>query len=1125
LVFGANAGDSVQVAITSGSTLAVIPAIGGPANINIASGTLLVASGFGAGDVSIAGGAGFGGAGTVSGTVTAENGASLKAGMSDAGVAETLLLQGGLVLGSSASDIIQIDVSANKTLHIAVPLTGQGKLEKSGEGVLRLAGGNAGYTHALTVAGGNMVIDNGIGSSFVDVADGAAFGGAGAVSGSLSLGAGATLLVGAPGATAGDAAGRTLTVNGDFIFGAGGTLAFDLLKKGELGAGISTSLSLGAGQVFSGAADAYTINLQNILTGAYDLGNIGWLADSGSAAIKVGGNELGGRQSAWLEKDGGGNLILHADAGSSMKLSWMGVSPSWNTEHADWAVPSGSISFGSGDMVYFDSETDAGHEASRDIAISGASIITSGMEVSGTGNYRFSGAAIVTDRDTASEELEAEATGKLVKKGGGVLTLANTGANNFKGGVELEGGVLELAGTGALGANNLTITGLDTVLRFNSAGVTTTGTLDVDNHALTLDAALDGTLGGVITGTNTLLKTGPAMLTLDAAHAGAVEINEGVLRVGAGNSLADNAVAIAAGATLDLQLQNDILRTFSGEGNIEIGNTTLTVDNAGEITFAGSFSGSGNMVKTGTADLVLSGSSRHEGGTRVSAGRLLVTNMDALGAGIATVDAESDAVLEFNQVAGVRATAIIGGGTVDVSDSRLVFSGNNIISRLRLSGSTVLTVAGTGALGGAGANIIVGNDSMLRVANRATNPDAILANNITIAQGGALLFSSGTAPGKLELAGTLDFQTGATVGFDGAIASGIYVLATTNGIPNAPEYLASQHGMDVTFATNDNTLSVLAINQSASPSKDAALTFDAMVATMTAVYNRISESFLLPVTERQPGNVLNDMWFKGIASRADYETAGGRIGHTDETHVIVAGYDGLVNERYLLGLYAGATDGKMDAANKSHTDMQHQFGGAYGALRLGCFYAGIDGTAGWMQADSVRAEGDGEARGSHDAEYWGASAEIGFIIKSWKNAVLKPGLALHGMNIKMKNFKEHGPGALRVDAFSEHVVQSLLNLQATQKFRMFGRASMLDVMIGWRQTVHDSNLDVVASFATSPGNPVVLPNPGYARGGFAAGLGLRANLSRHGVFGLGYDYEVAPARSRHTLALSMRWLW
>jgi outer membrane autotransporter protein len=363
------------------------------------------------------------------------------------------------------------------------------------------------------------------------------------------------------------------------------------------------------------------------------------------------------------------------------------------------------------------------------------------------------------------------------------------------------------------------------------------------------------------------------------------------------------------------------------------------------------------------------------------------------------------------------------------------------------------------------------------------------------------------------------------VGFDGAIASGIYTLVTAGSISNAPEYLSSQHGMDVAFATNDNTLSVLAINQSANPSKDAALTFDAMIATMTAVYNRISESFLLPVTERQQGNVLNDLWFKGIASRADYETTGERIGHTDETHGIVAGYDGLVNERYLLGLYAGATDSKMDAPNKSHTDMQHQFGGVYGALRFGCFYAGIDGTAGWVQADSVRAEGDGEARGSYNAEYWGASAEIGFIIKSWKNAVLKPGFALHDMSIQMKNFKEHGPGALRVDAFTGHVLQSLLHLQAVQKFRMLGRASMFDVMLGWRQTIHDSNPDVIASFAASPENSVVLANPGYARGSFVAGLGIRANLSRHGMFGLGYDYEVASARSRHTLALTLRWLW
>ncbi len=1125
LIMGVNAGDFVQAAITDGSMLTLAATVSGPATVNITSGTLLAANGFGAGGISIASGAAFGGAGTVSGEVAAEGGAGITAGASGAGVAETLLLQGGLKLGNTAGDIIQADIATNKTLHVAVPLAGPGKLQKSGVGTLRLEGNNAGYTHDLTVGGGSVIVDDGIGSSFIDVASGAAFGGAGVVSGSLALGTGAILIVGAPGATADGPAGRVLAFNGDFSFGSGGTLAFDLLKKGGLDTGISTSLLLGAGQNFSGSADTYTINLGNLFTGVYNLGNIGYLADSGSAAIKVGGNELSGRQNAWLEKDASGNLILHTDAGSSMKLRWTGVSASWNTQDAEWTVTSGSMAFGAGDMVYFDSVTDAGREASRDIAIVGASMITSGMEVSGTGDYRFSGAAIVTDKDAASEELEAEATGKLVKKGGGVLTLANTGVNNFKGGVALEGGVLELASAGALGAGNLTITGSDTVLRFNSAGVATTGTLAIGSHALTIETILDGTLGGVITGTSALQKTGTATLTFAAAHAGAIAINEGTLRVGLGNTLANNAVTIAAGATLDLQLQDDTLRIFSGDGNIKIGNTALTLDNAEEIIFAGSFSGSGNIIKVGNGDLILSGSNRHEGGTRVSAGRLVVSNLDALGSGIATVDAAPDVVLEFRQVVGMRGIAIIGGGAVDVIGSQLAFSGDNIISRLRLDGSSLLTAASAGALGGAGADIAIGGGSALRVANRSINPAAILANNITINEGGTLLFASGTAPGKLELAGTLDFQTGAKVGFDGPIASGIYTLATTSGIPNAPEYLPSQHGMDVTFATNDNTLSVLAMNQSANPSKDAALTFDAMIATMTAVYNRISESFLLPVTERQAGRVLNDLWFKGIASRADYETTPGQIGHSDETYGIVAGYDGLVNERYLLGFYAGATDSKLDTANKGHADAQHQFGGVYGAFRLGCFYAGIDGSAGWVQADSRRVEADGEARGSYDAEYWGASAEIGFIINTWKNAVFKPGFGVHGMSIKMKNFKEHGPGALRVGAFNEHVLQSLLNLQVAQKFRMLGRASMLDVMIGWRQTLHDSNPDVIASFAASPENSVVLANPGYARGSFVTGLGIRTSISRHGVLGLGYDYEVASARARHTLSLTMRWLW
>lgn len=1125
ITFGSSAGDTVQAAITSGRTLLIGAAVTGPANINITSGNLLVANAISTGNITVASGAGFGGAGTIGGEVSAGNGATITAGAAVAAIEETLTLQGGLRLGSVASDVVTANIAANKTLHVGTSLAGPGKLEKTGAGVLRLSGNQSAYAHAFAVGAGTLLIDNGLGSPFVNVTSGATFGGAGIVSGSVSLGAGSSLVVGAADASVDSATSRTLTINGAFSFGASGTLYFDILKKGALGTGVSTSLAIGGAQNYGGTASGYTIDLMNILTGVYNLGNVGYLADSGSAAVTVGGNELSGRQSAWIEKDGTGNLILHTDAGSSMKLRWSGASGTWNTQTADWLATSGSIAFGSGDMVFFDSVSDAGHEQNRNITLTGASMLTSGMEVSGTGNYSFHGAGIVTDKEMASEELASEASGKLVKKGSGVLTLANTGVNNFKEGIELEGGVLEIANAGALGANNLTVTGADTLLRFNAAGVSTSGTFDLSHHALNVEVAQDSVIGGVVTGANALIKTGAARLTLDASLAGAVNIDEGTLKIGMSASLADNPVRISSNGTLDVSAQNNTLRNVTGSGNIEIGNAILTLDNATEVLFAGSFSGSGSIVKTGSADLVLSGSSRHEGGTQISAGRLVINNADALGTGITTVDAAPGVALVFQGAIGSRATPIVGDGAVDVFDSFITLGGNNVISKLRLSGSSVLTAASAGALGGANAAVEVGNGSMLRVANRETNATAIQAGNIMVNQGGALLFAGGTAPGKLSISGTLLFAPGGTVGFDGPVASGIYTLATSNGIPNAPQYQGSQYGMDVTFATNDNTLSVLAINQAANPSKDAALAFDAMIATMTAVYNRISEGFLLPVVERQAGSVLNDLWIKGIASRATYESKSWQAGHTDETYGVVLGYDGLVNERYLFGLYGGLTESEIRMDLGGTSGAQFGFGGIYGAFKHGSFYAGADISGGIADADTRRAEGDGEAVGSYKAEFWGASGEIGFIINAWKNGVVKPSLAIHGMRLKIKDYKEEGPGALRVGTFSEEVVQSLLSIQAAQKTRMLNRPAMFDVMFGWRQTVHDSNPEVTASFAANPEYSTVLANPGYVRGSFVAGVGARISMSRHTIIGLGYDYETASGRSRHTLLLTARWMW
>ncbi|EEJ9024961.1 hypothetical protein ZP15_004495, partial [Salmonella enterica subsp. enterica] len=107
-----------------------------------------------------------------------------------------------------------------------------------------------------------------------------------------------------------------------------------------------------------------------------------------------------------------------------------------------------------------------------------------------------------------------------------------------------------------------------------------------------------------------------------------------------------------------------------GSGDVT-DNAVLELNTGGD--FTNSISGSGQVEKSGDDVLTLSGANSYSGGTLISDGTLVATNVEALGSG----DVTNNAVLELN-TGGTFDSAISGSGQVVKSgDETLTLSGSN----------------------------------------------------------------------------------------------------------------------------------------------------------------------------------------------------------------------------------------------------------------------------------------------------------------------------------------------------------------------------------------------------------------------------------------------------------------
>ncbi|ECO4553117.1 fibronectin-binding autotransporter adhesin ShdA [Salmonella enterica] len=370
------------------------------------------------------------------------------------------------------------------------------------------------------------------------------------------------------------------------------------------------------------------------------------------------------------------------------------------------------------------------------------------------------------DETTATSDWDGS---KLTKQGDGTLILSNTG--NDYGDTEIDGGILAAKDAASLGTGDVTI---------------------AENAKLALS---QGTLDNNVTGEGQIVKSGSdeLIVTGDNTYSGGTTITGGILAAKDAASLGSGDVDIDENAKLELS-QGTLDNNVTGEGQIvksgsdelivtgandysggtTISGGTLIADHAdslgtgavansgvlqvGEGELENTLSGSGSLVKTGTGELTLNGDNDYSGGTTIDDGVLIADNADSLGTGAVA----NNGVLQVGE--GELENTLSGiGSLVKTGTGELTLNGDNDYSGGTTIDDGVLIAASVNALGSGD----IDNSGVLQVG------EGELKNTLF---GSGSLVKTGT--GELTLSGDNTYSGGTTISGGTLIAASVNALGS-----------------------------------------------------------------------------------------------------------------------------------------------------------------------------------------------------------------------------------------------------------------------------------------------------------------------------------------------------------